>query len=252
ALRALGYIGGVQDQDLVSGAGKEHPHVMEHLKTGIFFFLRDSISASEKEIRTTLAMSPNNITARKYLGSILFMQEKYIEAARVLRSILGKTKADAEVRLILSQCLLKSDKKDEGLEQLKRIPGERMADPQIAFKAANILFQAGEFKTAGNILEQTIEKRPDKLNVMRQATGLHFQYKNWPAARKLLIRELTMEPTLPAYLLLSDVSTNMGRLDEARQILEKVLGYGVPDNIRPRVEKQLETLKERIRKEGKN
>jgi len=56
-LRALGYVGG-NEIDQIMLTMEEHPHVMEHLKTGIFFFRNDSLDAAEQQIRTVIKGEP--------------------------------------------------------------------------------------------------------------------------------------------------------------------------------------------------
>ena len=85
AMRALGYVGGNQAQE--RNVVEEHPHVMEHIKTGMFFFKKNWLEEAEKEIRTALSMSPRNPVARKYLGMIFMRKGEYADAIRVLRSV---------------------------------------------------------------------------------------------------------------------------------------------------------------------
>jgi len=240
-LRALGYVGGGEDESSL----KEHPHVLEHLKTGIFFFNRDSLDAAEREIRNTLAMNPANPIAPPYLGGVLFGQGKYQEAVRVLRSILGQTDVDAEVRGLLAQSLAALGRKDEALEQLRILSKMRLKAPDSYLQAAAMLMEMGDFKTADVFSMSLLEDHPDHLPLVRRLIELHCRYENWATAMKLLLHEISEAPVPDAYLMLSQVALEMGLNDEAHRNLEKVLRMNISPEIRARVIKQLDYLKKR-------
>ncbi|HUU29748.1 MAG TPA: sulfatase-like hydrolase/transferase [archaeon] len=241
AMRALGYVGD-SHPDLLSLAVDEHPHVMEHLKTGIFFFFRDSLNEAEREIRKTLAMNPTNPVARKYLGGLLFRQGRHQEAVRVLRSIIDRTDVDAEVRMLLAQSLAALGKKEEALEQLQIVSRMRLKAPDSYFQAAGMLIEMGDFKTADVFSINLLKEHPDQLQVVRQLIGLHCRYENWDTARRLLLHEIANTPSPVAYLLLSRVLAEMGRPDEARRNIEKALSMDRSPRIRAEAEKLLNKL----------
>ncbi len=241
AMRALGYVGG-NEIDQIMPAMEEHPHVMEHLKTGIFLFRYDSLDAAEQEMRTVIKMSPNNVIARKYLGGILYNQGNYEEAMRMLRSILGKTDMDTKIRLLLAGCLFNLKRLDEALELFRRISDENPDEPNSAVSVVRILLKNKDYGGAEVYLRRAVENNPDNLEVLRMVIGGYLVYGNLARARELLRVEIEKEPTINAYLVLADVCKNMGLIEEARGYWEKSLTMDLPPNLRAMVRQTLKKL----------
>jgi len=241
ALRALGYIGG-SEIDQVLQTMEEDNHVMEHLKTGIYFYLNDSLSAADREIRTVLKMNPNNYIARKYLGAILFDRGKYKDAVRVLRSVLGKTEMDEAVRLLLAASLAEIKRPDEALELFSRFSDEHPEESQAALGAAKILMARRDYGGADVYLRRAVENNPDNLEILRMAIGAYLGAGNLARARELLLVEIEKEPSVNARLVLADVCSQMGLIRETREHLEKSLAMQMPPNVRAMVEKKLKEL----------
>jgi arylsulfatase A-like enzyme len=238
AMRALGYVGGSdQLQDM-----EEHPHVMEHLKTGVFFFLNDSLEAAEQQIRTAIKMSPHNLIARKYLGYIFFNRGKYKEAQRVLQTLLGKTNAETSVRLLLAECHAKLQRTDEALEMFRRISEEYPDEPKSALGAAKILMGRRDYSGAEIFLLRALEKNPDNLEILRMAIGIHLRAENLARARELLLVEVEKSPSIQVHLVLSDICKKMGLVEESREWLGKALAMDIPPALRAKAEQMLKEL----------
>ena len=241
ALRAIGYVG-PREQDLLTLTTGEHPHVMEHLKTGAFLYNRDSLDAAEREFRTAFTMSPINPDIRKCLGKVLVKRGENEEAVRLLRSILNKMNTDTEIRLLLAQGLIALGKDEEALQVLRKASTMHFSDPQLAFKVARILMKQGDLRTAGVFLSRILEENQNELEMMRRIIGMHCRYENWGPARKLLLKEISKAPSVDAYYLLSYACIKLARVDEARRYLQMLLTMNTPPLIREKVEKQLKKL----------
>ncbi|HUU28157.1 MAG TPA: sulfatase-like hydrolase/transferase [archaeon] len=240
-LRALGYVD-IGGPDISQQIQIEHPHVMEHLKTGVFFFSRDSLPAAEWELHTALAINPNNIKAPVYLGETLYKQKKYQEALRVVRSLIGRTNEEVRVRLLLGKILVDSGKDDQALEQFFKIAEIDPSEPNARINAANLLMIKGDSKTAEFHLQKLLTFHPDNLHFLENVIKLHLQYRNWEAARRLLLEEIKKNPVPRVYFNLSQVCLNLGKKEEARGYLQTLLNENLPPQIHEQVEKQLQEL----------
>ena len=140
AMKALGYVG---DGEILSSE-EDHPKVLEHMKTGIFFMKRDSLDAAEREMRIALKMSPDNYIARKYLGGILFNRKKFAEAERVLKSVVGKTNMDLQVYMLIGGCCVELKKYDEALDYFDRALKIDPSEIRAGVNAARILAARGK------------------------------------------------------------------------------------------------------------
>jgi len=240
-LRALGYIGD-EDSDITQQIQIEHPHVMEHLKTGIFLFKHDSLPAAEQELRTALAMNPNNLKAPIYLGETLYMQKKYQEALWVVQALVGRTNEEVRVRLLLGKILVDSGKDDQALKQFFKIAEIDPSEPNARINAANLLMKKGDSQTAESHLQKLLTYYPDDLFILENVIKLHLQYRNWKAARRLLLEEIKKNPIPRVYFNLSQVCLNLGKKEEARSYLQLLLNKNLPPQIRERVEEQLKEL----------
>ncbi|MEA2062865.1 MAG: sulfatase-like hydrolase/transferase [Gemmatimonadota bacterium] len=243
AMRALGYVGGTEMDEVFRVMEEdEHPHVMEHLRTGIAFFRTDSLAAAEKEIRTVLKMSPHNTTARKYLGGILYDLGEYEEALRILRSILGKTKVEANVRTLIGSCLAHLNRLEEALEIFRRISDEDPSDANSAFSAAGILIGRKDFTGAEVYIGRMLGQNPVNITMLRRLIGLYLDSGNFARARQLLLKELEEEPNFTAHLLISEICDKLGQREEMKAHLEAALEMELPPEVRTRVEDKLDKL----------
>ena len=234
ALRALGYVGGG------SGAGSdEHPHMLEHLTAGIFYYLRDDMGRAQEELRFALEMNPVNPEARMYLGFALYRAEKTDEAIRLLRSIIGKTQKDFLVRLVLGQCLEKSNQIQEALEQYRAAADLDPADESASFSAAGLLLRSGDTAGAEKCLDRLLSHYPGNFQLRQTAINMYSNARAWEAARRLLLEVLKYGPDPGAMQTMAQVCLNLGRKDEAKSYYRKLLALDLAPDQRRQVEQQL-------------
>ena len=237
ALRALGYVGG-----RAAGGENEHPHVMEHLTTGIFFYINDSLSIAEKEIRAALAMNPNNISARKFLGGILARTNKPLEAVRILRSVVGKTDTDSQVRNTLGLCLARLGREEEAFKQFRQASEIDPSNPKPALNAAQLLLKRNDPAGAEVYFERVLAFTDDSLAMIPKIVNIHLQHGNWAAAEKLLRRELQLAPGAEVLLMLGRICRLQDKVSEARRYLETALETADNPRLRRDIEKELKAF----------
>ena len=236
AMKALGYVG---DSEITSSS-EGHPKVLERMKTGIFFMKNDSLDAAEREIRTTLKMSPDNYIARKYLGAILFNRKKFAESERELKAVLGKTNMDLQVSLLIAACCVELKKYDEALEYFDKALKINPSDIRAGVNAARVLASQGKNSTAVAYLNDLVKNNPGNLIVQRQITSIMFEFGYLKPAKILLSRELDQEDTAEARLMMAAICKGLGQKVEMHKHLKKLLNMKIPDKIREKVIEELQ------------
>ncbi|MBN2289120.1 MAG: sulfatase-like hydrolase/transferase, partial [Candidatus Glassbacteria bacterium] len=238
ALKAIGYVDGKEDLP----PEREHPHVREHLLTGVFFFNRGSVDRAEREFRTAFFMNPASPEIRKCLGKALVRKGKNEEAARVLRSVVQGNDQDAETSLLLAQSLVALERQAEALELLRGAAAMHFAELKSAYQAAEMLIELGDPETADLLLDRLLQEHSYQLEVLHRIIGIHCRHRNWGPARRFLLEEVARAPGADAYFLLGHVCIMLQRVDEARLYLGKLLTMEIPPQTRRQVEKQLKML----------
>jgi len=243
AMRALGYVGGDEEQDKIMV--QEHPHVQEHLKTGIFFLTRGSLDEAEKELRTAFSMSPTNHMIRKYLGILHIKREEYGEAIRVLRSILNRKDMEAAVRLLLSQCYAATGKKDLAIKEIRKVAKLDFNDPEAALKAGAYSMAVGDYETAQIYFDRILKNDSQRSDLARKIVELYRHYEKWELAREALHKIIEVEPSLWSSLRLIQVCVKLKRYEEVQQNLVKLQSMKVPSEVKDWARQQLSALQSR-------
>ncbi|GAB4437894.1 MAG: tetratricopeptide repeat protein [bacterium] len=113
--------------------------------------------------------------------------------------------------------------KDKAKEVEKK--GIYMSDDEItAYMGYNAALYGGDINKAQQLLEQLVERHPEKMEFVSDLIGLYLYRKNVSAAQELIDRALKIEPENVNILTsLADIYTMKGNRKAAIQVLEKVL-----------------------------
>ena len=241
AMRALGYVDGGRTPagfELPPHA-QEHPHVMEHFKTGNFFFSLDSLSGAERELRKVVLMSPQNNDFRKKLGFTLFRNKKFEDAARTLQPIINTAEKDAEVSLILGLSFREMGKTDKAIEFFRKASDLEPGRLAAGMSAAELLMSRGRFDEAKVYAERVLAYNYGNFKVLLHIITIYLKNKNPEGAREILLKQLEKAQSGTIYALLSLVYRTMGQVTKADKCMNQASSLGFKQS-------RLKMLEERL------
>ncbi len=166
--------------------------------------LTESMISYKKEIEKTL--EEEKIKRKFENARFLYLKGEYTEAEKILKEIVEKGEFD-DASLLLGLVLLGSKRFDEAEPYLKNYLEKHPEVPEALTGLGRILFEKGDYQNALLLLEKAKEKSPDSEDI-------------------LYIYGLSLART--------------GRIDEAREIFEKIL------EINPYFEPAKEAIKKYI------
>ena len=188
AMRALGYVGGGNNSDPAAQEQlKEHPHFLEHFKTGNFFFSLDSLPAAETELRKALDMSPQNERLRIKLSFILYRNGKYEETLNTLHPIINRTAFEKETLLILGLTFKAQGKAERAIEYFVKASELQPARLDVAMNAAELLIGLRRFGEAKLYVERVMAHNYGNLPVLLNVLALYLKNDNPSGARDVIL-----------------------------------------------------------------
>ncbi|HUU28915.1 MAG TPA: sulfatase-like hydrolase/transferase [archaeon] len=229
AMRALGYVGQGRNNENyeIRTSAQEHPHFMEHFKTGNFFFALDSLSAAEEEFRKALEISPQNIRLRIKYSFVLYRNKKYEETARTLHPIIGTAAQDKEVSLILGLAFKEMGKTDRAIEYFGKASELDPSKLVSAMNAAELLMNRRQFGEARVYIQRIMTHHYGNLSALLNIVACYLKNGYPEGARDLLLEQLKKARSGTIYAILSHVYQEMGQENEAEKCRELAAKLGV-------------------------
>ena len=227
ALKALGYVGHESRHSSFLSDIREHPHVIAHLKSALFFLHHDSTSAAEQELRTALSMSPDNTFIRKRLGTVLYLNNKFEEAVLTFRPLIGDTDQETQISLIMGIIFIQLEKYDEALEQFQKAIELHPMNFVALINLAEVFMKIRDCDSAELYIQKILTAYKGSFPVLLQVVRLYLYHDYSERACQLLLAELDKSPSGIVNAVLAQVCRTMGRDDEADYYLKKAISMGV-------------------------
>ena len=227
ALNALGYVGHDSRQSGFLSNSREHPHVIAHLKSALFFLHHDSTSAVETELRIALSMSPDNTFIRKGLGTALYLNNKFEEAVLTFGPLIGSTDRETRITLIMGMIFTQLEKYDKALEQFQRAIELHPMNFVALINLAEVYMKIRDFDSAEVYIQKILTAYKGSYPVLLQVVRLYLYNGLSESAYQFLLAELDKSSSGIVNAVLAQVCQTMGREDEADYYLRQALSMGV-------------------------
>ena len=186
-----------------------------------------------------LRQEPNDVVGIRVLVFLLSQSGKTDEAMETVKSALKLDPANSKLNLSLGSLLMGAERNKEALELFKVLVEKYPNNDELVKDArtmlSNIYTAMGDFPKAEAELEMLIAKDPEDPGVNNDLGYLYAdQGKNLERAEAMIRKALKELPDNYAYLdSLGWVLFKRGKLDQARELLEKANGTTETDSTIP-------------------
>jgi tetratricopeptide (TPR) repeat protein len=213
--------------ELESLAAKEPANAMLQFHLGRAYWLKGdpaSLERSAQLFETTLKLSPDSVQAKQGLAHIRLEQGQNGIAVQIAEEILESNPRNLPVKLIRGTALANLGEGDKAREELRSILSIKKDANDARYQLALLDLREKQYREAESGFRELAQAGEG-----RGITGLadlKMAQGKPAAAVQILEQELAKHPEHDEYrLALSEIQVRMGRLQEAREELERVVHH---------------------------
>jgi len=179
------------------------------------------LASSFKEGGIALATTPGLLRMR---ASLAAAAHDFSEAERLLREIMDRGSPLPSDLRMMQGVLMMQEKPDEVYDAYTRAIGQQPHVPEFVDDLANLYAMDGLVDDAFRVCRAGLAANPDNLLLLRRLSLLELGTGNFEEAVRLIRQTIVMDDTNPAaYFFLGKSLETLGRLDEARTALERMV-----------------------------
>ncbi len=159
-----------------------------------------------------------------YRATILLQQRRYPDAERELRTALALDPENAHLMLLLAICLMEQDKIDEADQVIQRAIHEEPDNDYALYIQAKVKLYQEDYKKAEEFLRQAIHFQPNEPDYFGLLASIFLQRKNFKLALEYAEKGLALESeNILCLNMRSTALLKLKRKDEAFLAIEKAL-----------------------------
>lgn len=202
-----------------------------------------SIEAVVAGCEAYLAVDPDDEDYRKFVGlyyhhkgATLANDGRVEEAAELFAKARLLWGADPQVHLDYARASTELERADEAIEGYRAATAAGAKSPELYDGLARAFALKGDFKSAGEVAEQSRREFPDSLVSLNTLTTIRYHQGDKAGLEKILFEQLARDPSNPLTLeKLSVWLRECSRFDEARRAIRRAIDLA-PDQ--PRLQYQ--------------
>lgn len=157
------------------------------------------------------------------LGTINMAQRRYATASEQFERAVGRT-GEAEMNRSLGVSLLAAGNAEKGQAALEKAFAANTGDVQTGIELATLYMRAGKSDKAKQVAESMVKRDPKNLTILNFSGVIKGASGDKAGARAVYQKVLTIDPVFkPAALNLARLDQGEKKIDEARQILDRLL-----------------------------
>ncbi|MGB6726288.1 MAG: tetratricopeptide repeat protein, partial [Terracidiphilus sp.] len=189
----------------------------------------DSV-AGEASLKKVIALDPQSVQARVFLGSFYESQNRLDEAEHEFREAMTVSTQSMEPREALAKLLLAEHKNAAAEQVLLEARRDLPNDPESLLDLSNFYFITGDLNQAVAQYDALYQQHPNDLQIKKKYIQLLIQVKRYDEAHQLDEEILRASPNdSDALLYRSQMQISEGHAAEAVQTLQSVI-RNAPDN----------------------
>lgn len=210
---------------------------------GNFYRLLGRHQEAEAALLRAVRVDPTSAESLRELGLIYTNSERYREAEEMLLQAIKIDPANSKAHHNLATLLSIQGRFEEAqilqersqnltrhtnqIEHLKKLLGENPDDLEIYYHLGFSHAELGQYQKALKAFEILLERDPGHVKALAFSSRLRFKLGDLEKAARLATRLIAQAPEHPristAFYITGYVQARNGKLDEARQTLERVL-----------------------------
>jgi tetratricopeptide (TPR) repeat protein len=193
---------------------------------GTVLAMQKKLEESSQVFRRALQISPNELTARRYLAANLWQLHRNREAKENLQVILRQKPNDKQARLLLGMVSENLGDYASAAKMLGSVPEEVRKQPESIAALARSYYHLRQVENARATLT-LLAAPPTAPQAVFLSAQIADEMQDYPTAEKLLasIRSTFSEPSQIDYTL-ALVEYHAGRFEQTQNLLEKLIASG--------------------------
>jgi tetratricopeptide (TPR) repeat protein len=226
---ALHYFSQNRRQEMLGVLDQIKAHAGEYqrayLDVGDFYFrLGDGDSAVREYREGIVRDAKSKTTYQKRIIEVLIKQNKMAEAVAINSEILKANPDDPDSRGLAASLLLEKGEVSKAVTELQEVVTRDPNNPVPHYNLGRAHAARGEYELARQEFQRAVELRPDYLTARMALAQLQVVQRQFEAALKSATDILAVDRSnAQAHLVQTAALTGLGRLPEARQLLDAFL-----------------------------
>ena len=206
--------------DWLEKARRESPgDIRSRLILAEYYLQDEKIAKAEELVNEIKGIAPNDPRVLVLQGKVLLAQQRYNEALVPLKELVTRESKTILGRTLLGEVYMRLGQLSDARRQLELALKINEFDLASLLLIAKTELADGQIEKAVSYSRKAQKVNPDLFLGYELEGDIQFTSKNYPAASELYKHALSIQPSLPLSVKLSNVLVNMGRLEQAKQPL---------------------------------